>query len=234
MVLNPTSGFQPGDPTEGLESPGNLTLKASGIWLQDFHRTVGNGDSSLEGYKQNLLWSKTQRNAAVTTTPNPTTGDWSKTTCWCWRVSCVGVGQQKLTTGGGEEAAAVSEGPPWCKPSWRSPVTRPRAHRPKRWIGLGQNTTREGTQSHPSADNWIKAVLSKALPTRARPVFPTTSPSHQEAYTRLSISGQTEEARRTTIPLWLKQKPHYRKLISMKKQEVVSRWRDKIKPQENN
>jgi len=47
------SGFQPGDPTEGLESPGNLTLKARGI--QDFHRTGGNGDSSLEGHKQNLV-----------------------------------------------------------------------------------------------------------------------------------------------------------------------------------
>ena len=30
---------------------------------------------------------------------------------------------------------------------------------------------REGTQPHPSAENWIKDLLSKALPTRARPTF---------------------------------------------------------------
>ena len=31
---------------------------------------------------------------------------------------------------------------------------------------------REGTQRHPLAENWIKGLLSKALPTRARPSFP--------------------------------------------------------------
>ena len=52
------------------------------------------------------------------------------------------------------------------------------------------------------------------------PVFPTTSPSHQETYTSLLASStrrQTEEARRTTIPQWLEQKPRHRKLIRMKK-----------------
>ena len=58
----------------------------------------------------------------------------------------------------------------------------------------------------------------------------STSPSHQEAHCSLFASyirGQTEEARRTTAPQRLKQKPHYRKLISMQKQEVTSqmdRW----------
>jgi len=28
-----------------------------------------------------------------------------------------------------------------------------------------------GVQPHPSVDNWIKVLLSKALPTRARPSF---------------------------------------------------------------
>ena len=41
----------------------------------------------------------------------------------------------------------------------------------------------EGTQPHPSAENWIKDLLSMALPMRARPRFPTASPSHQEAST---------------------------------------------------
>ena len=54
---------------------------------------------------------------------NPT-GGWTKTTCTCWRVSCGGVGQQGLTTGmGGLDT--VLQSPLWCKPSWRSPLTRP-------------------------------------------------------------------------------------------------------------
>ena len=35
----------------------------------------------------------------------------------------------------------------------------------------GQKAIRVRAQPHPSADNWIKALLSKALLTRARPSF---------------------------------------------------------------
>ena len=48
------------------ESSGNLTLKVSGIWLQDFHRTGENRDFSLGGRQQNLACTKTQRKRAVT------------------------------------------------------------------------------------------------------------------------------------------------------------------------
>ena len=67
------------------------------------------------------------------------------------------------------------------------------------------------------------------------PVFPTASPSHQEAYTSLlasSIRGQTEEARRTTVPQQLKQKAHYRKFIRMKKQKVMSQMKGQDKTPE--
>ena len=40
------------------------------------------------------------------------------------------------------------------------------------WEMLGQTTNREGAQPNPSADNWIKDLLSKALHQRARPYFP--------------------------------------------------------------
>ena len=56
---------------------------------------------------------------------------------------------------------------------------------------------REGAQPHP-AENWIEDLLSMTLPTRARRVFPTASPSHQEACTSLlssSIREQTGKAR---------------------------------------
>ena len=66
------------------------------------------------------------------------------------------------------------------------------------------------------------------------PVFPTTSLSHQEAYTSLlasSIRRQTE-ARGTTVPTKTKTKPHYRKLISMKKQNIMSQKKGQDKTPE--
>ena len=87
-----------------------------------------------------------------------------------WRL-----GQQELTTGTETQAATVLEGPPWHKPSWILPLTIygdcHRAQRPQGWIASGQTTIREGVQPHSSADNWIKALLTKALPTRTRPRF---------------------------------------------------------------
>ena len=55
----------------------------------------------------------------------------------------------------------------------------------------------------------------------------------QEAYTSLLASfirGQTEEAKRSTIPQQLKQEPYYRNVITMKKQKVMSQMKglDKI------
>ena len=67
-------------------------------------------------------------------------------------------------------------------------------------VTKSDNYHREGVQPHPSADNWIKALLSKSLPTEQDPVIPITSPSHQEADISLlasSIRGQTEETRST-------------------------------------
>ena len=41
----------------------------------------------------------------------------------------------------------------------------------------------EGIQPHPSTENWIKDLLSLAPPIRTRPVSPSVSLSHQEAFT---------------------------------------------------
>ena len=57
------------------------------------------------------------------------------------------------------------------------------------------------------------------LPTRASPSFSHNLYPHQKACTRLlasSTRGQTEEARRATVP-----QAHHRKLIRMKKQSYV-------------
>ena len=61
---------------------------------------------------------------------------------------------------------------PLCKPCWNSPLTLPSSPRAQGWVTSGQTTARKGVKPHPSADHWIKALLSKALPTRARPSFP--------------------------------------------------------------
>ena len=47
-------------------------------------------------------------------------------------------------------------------------------------IVWAQVNNREGTQLHPSTENWIKDLLSMALPIRTRPSLPL-SLSHQEA-----------------------------------------------------
>ena len=54
---------------------------------------------------------------------------------------------------------------------------------------------REGTQPHPSTENWIKDLLNMALPSEQDLVSPSAGLSHQEASISLlpfSIRGQTD------------------------------------------
>ena len=90
------------------ESPGNLTLKASGIWFLlpwNFHNT-GETDSSFRGHKQNLACTKTQRKGTVTpqeTDPKPPASvGGSAVEVWVDR----GSGTRRW-------AAVVLEGPLW-------------------------------------------------------------------------------------------------------------------------
>ena len=43
-----------------------------------------------------------------------------------------------------------------------------------------QVNNREGTQLHPSTENWIKDLLSMTPPIRTRPISPSVSLSHQD------------------------------------------------------
>ena len=117
-VLNPTVRLPSlGTRQRDWGSPGNLTLMASRIWLQDFHWEK-QGPQSWRAQTKPCMHQDSEERSR-----NPT-GGWTKTTCTCWRVSCGGVGQQGLTTGmGGLDT--VLQSPLWCKPSWRSPLTRP-------------------------------------------------------------------------------------------------------------
>ena len=65
---------------------------------------------------------------------------------------------------------------------------------------------REGNPTHQQITG-LKLYWARPCPPEQDPVFPTTSPSHQEAYTSLfasSIKQKTEEARRTIILQQLK------------------------------
>ena len=102
--------------------------------------------------------------------------------------------------------SAVLEGPPWHKTLLEvtiNPTIEPIDPR----TGSPQVKQLPRRGHNPTTEKWIKALLSKAPVKEQDPVFPTTSPSHQEAYTSFlasSIRGQTEEARTTILgfPWW--------------------------------
>ena len=81
---------------------------------------LGETDSSHGGHKQNLACTKTQRGGAVT--PQETESELpagvggSPMEVWVGRGSKQGLGRL---------AAAIWEGPLWCKLSWGSPLTQP-------------------------------------------------------------------------------------------------------------
>ena len=99
---------------------------------------------------------------------------------------------------------------------------------------LRPQTTRERVQPHPSADNWIKVLLSKALPTRARPSSSQNQsfPSGNLHRPVSLLHQRADRSMKNCSPTELKQKPRYRKLIRMKKQKVISQRKGQDKPSE--
>ena len=168
------------------ESPGNLTLKASEIWLQNFHWT-GETDS----------W-RTQTKCCVHQDPGERSSDpkrdWDRLSCECPRVSGEGVGQYWPAVGSRALNTTVLEAATcWYKSFWRR---LPLLLLPLPYLGLRPNY-REGIKPHPSTKNCIKDLLSMALIPLSEwdPDTPTASPSHQEASRSLLsfiIRGHTE------------------------------------------
>ena len=77
------------------------------------------------------------------------------------------------------------------------------------WDSPGKNTgvgchfqvnSREGTQPHSSTENWIKDLLSMALPIRKRPSFPCSQPLSSGSFHKLLILiHQRVDRMKTTI-----------------------------------
>ena len=165
-ILSPKSGF----PAWGSNKE---TRNPQGIWLWrpmrfDYRTStaLGETDFTLGGHKQNLACTKTQgKGAVILQEPEP---------------------DLTASVGGFPVEVRVGRGSPqgcshWEQQSWKVPLgVSPfgghhlpynRAHRPQGWVISGQTTNREGAQPHPSASNWIKPLLIKALPTRTRISF---------------------------------------------------------------
>ena len=112
-------------------------------------------------------------------------------------------------------AAEVLGCTPWREPSQTPPLAPPKSpSRLQCWVAAGQTTTSEGTQPHPSVDKWIKVLLSSAQQGNSQlypPPFPPVRKLPQASYIASSTRGQTAEARRTTVPQPVEQKPHSQK-----------------------
>lgn len=147
----------------------------------------------------------------------------------CWASSQGVEGWQGFITGTWALAAAVWEGPPWSnKPSWGSPLTLPESPQTS---GLecasGQKVS--GRECNPIlAHSWI---LTKATPPHQRqdPVFPPESLPSGSLHTKPGPLHQRADRRNRRIPVLqqLKQKPHYKKVIMMKKQKIRPDKEDK-------
>ena len=129
----PSQASQPGGPAMGWEIPRESDFEGSGIWLQDSDRTGGN---------RLHTWRHTQSSV---------------------QVSCRGMGWLWLTMGTRTLEAEVLGSTPWREPSQSLSLVPPKSpDRLQCWVASSQTTNKEGSQSQPSAVNWIKVLRSSA------------------------------------------------------------------------
>ena len=134
----------------------NLTLEASGIWLRTY---IGLEKETLGGHRQNLVYTRTQEKGAVT--PQETDPD-------CLWVSRSLVGQRWPAVWFGALSVAVQVWDIFKEVSIIFITSN---------IVWPQVNSKEGTQLHPSTENWIKDLLSIVLPIRTGPSMPPQSVS---------------------------------------------------------
>ena len=188
------------------EPPEHLALKASGAWLQEFHRNGGNRDFTLKVHTQNLTCTGPRAKAVI----------WQKPGLDLSAGLGGSPGEVAVAHPGDTDSGAwyIREHSSACVSScggWHFGTKtwpHPAVHRLKCWEALRQTTQWAGTQSNPSADRLPKDFLSSQPPLDTpldmvlsiRGPTPSsthqgtgTSPSHQEActslYTRLTYQG---------------------------------------------
>ena len=147
----------------------NQTLKASGIWLQDFGRTGGNRDSTLGGHTQSSVCVGTQGKE-----------QWPhRRLNQTYLLVLEGLLQRQEAAvahqGTRTLAAEVVGSTPWHEPSHNLLLAPKSPGRLHRWVTSSQTTNREGTHPHPSADKQIKVLLSSAHQSNSQ-LYPTPVP----------------------------------------------------------
>ena len=158
------------------ELPENQTLKASGIWLQDFNKTGGNRDSTLGGHTQRSVRIGTQGKEQ-----------------WPYRrlnQTCLLVLEGLLQRQGeavahheDKETVSRSSGKyslAWALPGSAISPTKELV-RLQCWVASSQTTNREGTQLHPSAERQIKVLLSSAHQSNTQLYPPPVPPIRKRA-----------------------------------------------------
>ena len=149
----------------------NQTVKASGIWLQNFDRTGGNRDSTLEGHTQSSVCIRTQGKEKW---PHRRLNQ-------TYLLVLEGFLQRQgvaVAHRGDKDTGSRSSGKyylVWALPESTISPTKEQG-RLQCWVASGQTTNREGTQHHPSADKQIKVLPSSAHHSNTQSYPPLVSP----------------------------------------------------------
>ena len=135
----------------------------------DYKTSTGLGKQTLGGHKQNLGTPGARRKEQCPTR------NWIRLACYVWQrygstVACCSIWDTEYKSGG-------------LSPFEGAPITiiTPTIVWPQ-----------AKTQSCPSTENWIKDLLSVALPIRTRPSSPTVSLSNQETFPQASYPYPSE------------------------------------------
>ena len=147
----------------------NQTLKASGIWLQDFGRTGGNRDSTLGGHTQSRVCNKTQEkeqwpHRRLNQTYLLVLEGLLQRQGWLW-----------FTVRTRTLAAEVLGSTPWYEPSQSPPLAPPKS---QVGSGVGSPQAKQPTGREPSPTHQQTSRLKFywPLPTRA-----TAGSSHHQS-----------------------------------------------------
>ena len=168
---------QPGGLATGGEFLEKQTLKASRIWLHDFNRTGGKRECTLGGNTQSSVCIGTQGKE-----------QWPhRRLNQTYLLVLEGLMQkQGVTVAHHEDKDTGSRSFSKYSLWWALPKSAispsKEQGRLQCWVSSGQTTNREGTQPHPSADKWIKILLSSAQQSKAQlypPPVPTIRNLHK-------------------------------------------------------
>ena len=157
---------------------------ASRLWLQEFHRTGGNRNSTLRGWTQGFMHTRTQGQTYLLVLEGLL---WRRGRQLLW-----------LTAGTCTLAVVVLGSTHWHKLSWSPPFSHQQlasSNRCQCWDATDQTTNRTGTWPYPSSDRLLKVFLSTQLPNKHNPWH---GPAHQRDKTQLHPPGAVPPIRKPT------------------------------------